>query len=220
MNHRKNSITSLLSAALLGIAVCAMSLSSDAANQTTFSGTGTVVSNANDNVSYYVVSAAGDAFGQGIPRIEYLNVTSDKAAGVLQFYTVTAVIPITGTSTNTSTNVTAALPAWPTYNSTNTVCLIRANPQDTYQRLTIFTNTATTVSFREGITGTIDNTDTLYILTKDANIPVGAATKEVTMVGAYNGVQGYPLLLEVSGNTNRAINCVSGRFTAKVTGPQ
>lgn len=168
-----------------------------------FAGGGTDVGT---TLCYAVVSANGK--NQGVPVVTYVNATSDKAASVIQFYTITA---------NTAANVvstTTAIPVTLTNGfASGDIIVIRHLLDDTYERriLTTFT-TATNLVVTVAPTVALVVGDIVYRAATAGFIPCGAATQAIAGEGIYAGQPGKPLLLEVDCTSAGQINAVAAKF--------
>lgn len=206
----------------LAIALCGFGAR---AGETGFSAAGTAISS---NLSYTVVSAKGNAAGRGQPRIDYINATGDTAASKLTFYTVEA--PVKITAAGVATNYVAATSALASF-LTNNIVVLRHVASDTYQRLTVNTNTGSRITFQQNLSAAVVAGDLLYRATAGGTLAVApvlsyyATTNELVVVVNYNreyapanplfhGSEGRPLLVEVNGvGTNTvALNLVSGTY--------
>jgi hypothetical protein len=199
----KNKISKFLAIAALATACldpfCGESQAADQRQLTAYATGGTDVGT---TLCYAVISANGRA--QVAPVITFLNVTSDKATSVVQFYTL-------GSPTGASqTNATVSVPV----GSTNTfvsgdVIVIQHLADDTYERrvLTTFTS-STNLTLTVAPTSAVVPGDLIYRATTAGFIPCGAATLSLTGSGIYSGQPGKPLLLEVDCTSAGQVNAV------------
>lgn len=168
-----------------------------------FAGGGTDVGT---TLCYAVVSANGK--NQGAPVVTYLNATSDKAASVVQFYSI---------ATNTTANyvsTTTSLPVQYTNGfASGDIIVIRHLSKDTYERriLTTFTG-ATNLTVTVAPTVALAVGDQVYKATATGSIPCGATTLSLLGTGIYAGQNGKPLLLEVDSTSAGQINAVAAKY--------
>jgi hypothetical protein len=205
MNHRKG----LFGLVLASVAIIALAISPPvSAQETYFSGVGTAVST---NESFVVLKASGDQGGQGVPRVEYLNATADTATGELVFWEAGDPVELTASSSGT-TNILRCVG---TTFVTNSLIILRHLATDTYERLLVMTNSATSVTLTNATAAAVAKGDLVYLLTPGPRLPVGNATKEYAPANPlYSGNEARPTLIRLLGlgtNTVR-INLVSGRF--------
>jgi hypothetical protein len=168
----------------------------------TFAGTGTDVGN---TLCYYVASAK-----YGVPRLSYINATSDKSASVIQFYSAASPLLVTATSAAGQTIVSAV----PTTITNNDIVIVRSIANDTYQRCVVSSVTATNFVVGANLAFALAVGDPIYKVTAAGTIPVGAATKELNAGpgSIYNGQRNRPLLFEIDGTSACQINAASGFF--------
>lgn len=208
----------------LGIALAALCLAAppaEAAN-TVFSGQGSAYST---NTSYYVVSAGPQIPQESIPQIEYLNVQSDtlsvsNARGAVLFYRAGAPSELSAASGG-ATN-TVRLASGGTAFTVGGVVILQHVAADTYERLVVMTNSATSVSFTNATASAVDLGDRIYLATVAASLPVnttvpaaGAGNKEFAPPKPlFSGEEARPLLVEVNGiGTNFIkIGTISGSY--------
>lgn len=185
-------------AALLAIGI---GYTAFAAAKRHFAGLGTGAT----TLSYYITSAMGD----GTPRVQYVNVTSDKAASVLKFYDAGTPIMMTAGQSST-TNFTCVGTSF----ASNDVVVLRDVSADTYERVVVYGSTATNVTTQAAITGTYVAGDLAYEMTANGQFAVAAATVEKNAVGGaiYNGTEGEPTLIEVDGTSACKINAIAGIY--------
>lgn len=157
--------------------------------------------------SHVIISANGN----GAPRVEYVNVTSDKAGALLLFYTTSP-----GVVLNLATNASQAV-LWlvGTSYAANDIVVLRHLSTDVYERLVVSASTSTNVTATASVVGATVAGDILYKVTAGPAIAVGAATVAVsTASGAvYNGKEGLPLYAEVDGTSASQINLISGIYS-------
>jgi hypothetical protein len=183
---------------ILGVAILAITIIPVQAQIKFEAGTGTDVST---TLCYYAFSSKG----AGTPVIKYLNVTSDKASSVVQFYTAGSSILVTnsviaGTNTILLTGTTSGF-------QTNDVIVIRSVSNDTYQRTSVSQVAAGSIVTAQNTAFALAAGDVIYRMSTAGAIPVGNAT--VTITGAcYSGARDKPLLLEVDGTSACQINAV------------
>lgn len=171
-------------------------------------------------LSYCVVPHTGKSasgYQTVQPVLTYLNATSDTNASKVQFYNVgtpavcnftnlgtTAYVALTNT---TSGGVTAFTNA----NGYNGKVLIYNKATKLYHVRTLgvaigATNLVMTVA-TTNLVG-----DLIWPLQTAGSIPVGVATKELNGPGIYAGDPGEPLLFDITGGTNCAINAAAARY--------
>lgn len=188
----------LLVFAVISIAITATAV---AAAIRHFSGNGT----GSTTLSYYITQAEGD----GVPRVQYVNVTSDKAASVLKFYSAGTGIILTGDQAST-TNFTCVGTTF----ASNDVVVLRDVSAGTYERVVIYGSTASNATTQAAITGTYGAGDYAYEMTAAGQFAVGNATVEKNAgAGAiWNGTELEPTLIEVDGTSACKINAISGIY--------
>lgn len=168
----------------------------------TFAGPGTT----GTTLSYYVVSAAGN----GVPRVQYINATSDKSTSVLKFYTpsVTRLITATGASGQ------AVITADSTGFAVSDVCVVRHVATDTYERLVISATNSTTITFTANLAASVAAGDYVNKMAAKGTIPVGATTKEINAAhgGVFNGASGKSVLIDLDGTSACSINVAAGVY--------
>lgn len=189
---------------LLMVGMAVMALASLKAEAATFAGTGTDIGATN---CYFIASANYP----GVPRINYLNATSDKAASVVTFWTPGAPVKITATGASGQAVVTAV----GTGNfAANDRVVVRHLTADTYQMMTVSSVTSTNVTMVQNLDAAVASGDLIYKMTANGTIAVGNATKEINAAGGgiYNGREGRPLLLDLDGTAACQINVASGVY--------
>lgn len=191
--------------ALMGVLMLGKARAADAAGSTGGpSGT---------NLSTVFISAGGGPNGSGIPRIHFLSATSDVNTATVRFYKSSAAYKITAASfAGTNRVFTDSAAAFAT---TNQTVALRHVATDTYERMTNFSSTATSVTFTMLGAASVAKGDELYILTLDNfSLPLGTAVlKEWNNTeGIYLGQELRPLMIEVPGTTASRLQAVSWRF--------
>lgn len=174
-----------------------------AASTRTFAGTGTDVST---NLCYYIASANY----AGIPRVQYINATSDLTSSAITFYSTATPLLVT-TAQSIATNIITAVG---TTFSGSDVVIVRHVSTDTYERAVVSSANGTTITLSANLSAIAAVGDLVYKCTAAGSIPVGNTTKELNagVGGIYNGVAGRPLLVEVNGTSACQVNCVSGIY--------
>ena len=170
---------------------------------TPFSFTG----NAGTTLSHAVVPAVG----RDRIRLQYVSATSDKAASLLVFRAASRVTTVTAASAANQTVISA-----PPY--------LGAAPGDVLVLFSMASGTGVrgVVSSVNAGAGTITLTanlgialapgDTVHLMTAAAQIPVGAATKEVNAPTVFVVSDG-PALVELDGTAACRINLVAGEYS-------
>lgn len=188
----------------------------------TFSGSGSSVSNGTHNVSWYVISAAGDRFGRGIPRIEYLHVNSDVSTAALGIWEPTNSVPVTAASSGTTNIIYVSPPSTNWFGTSNRVVLLQrptASGGFSYERLVVLNNTAGGggITFTGATGAPVAVGDVLWQVSLSASIPVGiTAGKEYAPPNAlWSGPEVRPVYVDLTRNTNGAINVISGRYLSQ-----
>lgn len=160
---------------LLGL-VCLASLSVHAAGLKAWSGSGTVLSNNVDTVTYYVASA--NSVNQGPACAGVLNLHSDLSTAVLQFYNTTNSYALTGTNATVSGSSTTNIPTSSGITNasgvtSNGVCVIRHTATDTYERNRFYAGTTTNIIFMYPLLVTTTDGDIVYACARSGSILVG-----------------------------------------------
>lgn len=199
------SMKSLKSLFLVGLAFLALALNTRAADPVyTFSLTSTDIGATNSHV---IVSANGP----GSAQVDYVSVTSDKAASQLLFYTASTGIPVT-LATNASQAVVYV--AGTGNFAANDKVVLRHVASDTYERLVVSAVAATTTTFTANPTAATVAGDIVYKMTAGPAIPVGNATVTIS-VPFYYGQASKPIYAEVDGTAASQINLISGKFVIR-----
>jgi hypothetical protein len=205
---------SLFTATLLGLASFLVGMPTEASvlenpiGYNTFSGAGTAQSTTN---AFYV--AGNYTLTKGTPTVRYLNVSSDLANSVVQFYVVSnQVSVVNGTNAGTTNFVCSATNGF----VAGDILLIKHTSSDTYERLPCFAvqNTNQIVVKYPPISQ-VNNGDTIWRAKPAGAIAIGAASNTVpTGAGMfiYAGQYDKPLLIEINGTSTATINAVSGDF--------
>jgi hypothetical protein len=199
MHHVKRLFSGVifLITAAAALVQCAPAFADD-----TFSGPGT----SGTTLSYFVSSAAGN----GTPRVQYLNGTSDKSTSKFTFWTPSAVFTIT-----TGTNASQATIFCDGTSVTNSdVLVVRHVASDTYERLIFTSSTASTITFTANLAAATAAGDQVYKMANKGTIPVGATTKEINANngGIFNGLSTKPVLIDLDGTSAVTINVASGKY--------
>lgn len=197
-----NILCAQLMLALLSLSIPALAQPSEGLTQ--FSSGGTDVGT---NLCYAIVSANGKNLKT--PVVTYLNLTSDKAGSVAQFYTAGAPTAATHVSTTVSIPVTLT-----NGYASGDIIIIRHTGTDTYERriLTTFTG-ATNLTVTVAPTVALAIGDLVYEATAAGAIPCGATTNlTINGVGIYSGQAGKPLLIDLDGTSAVQLNAVSATY--------
>lgn len=171
----------------------------------TFGGTGTDIGTTN---CYYVASALGN----GVPRVQYFNITSDKSGSVITIFTPSAE-KTASLATNASQAVVYLDNSATTFAAGDCV-VFRRIVDDSYQRLTVSSATTTNVTMVQNLGATVAIGDIFYRMTSRGTIAVGAATKELNAASGalINGLSGKPLLVDIDGTSACQVNVISGVY--------
>ncbi len=163
--------------------------------------------NAGSTLSHVVIPAGG----RDRIRLQYVNATSDKAASLLTFKSASKWTTVTAASASNQAVVNA-----PPYAG--------AAANDVVVLFSLVTGTGIrgVVSSVDAVAGTITLTanlglalapgDTVHLMATKAQIPVGAATKEVNAPTVFVVNEG-PALIELDGTTACRINLVAGEYS-------
>jgi hypothetical protein len=163
---------------------------------------GAMTAHATGTTSAYVILPA-DSNAHTV--VQALNVTSDKAASKLVAYWADAT---TTTVASASTGTTLAVASSTGFAGNNLIAVQTAGGSVSYRTV----SSVATGELTLGSALTANAGDTVYLLAvaaanTDAEIPVGAATKELTnQAGVLIGPKGSPLLLMLDGTSACAIN--------------
>lgn len=202
-----NIVSKLLLAAALLTAVTINPAQAALDELSAFSFGGTDVST---TLCYSVVSTYSKNGGQ--PLVTYLNVTSDKAASVVQLYSAGS--PVNTTFTNST--VTLFVNSTNGFNQGSGIIVIRHWYTDTYERRVLTTSTGpTNLVVTVAPTVAVIPGDQIWPETTAGFIPCGVTTATALSLngpGIIAGQRGKPLLLEVDCTTNGQINVVSGTY--------
>lgn len=194
------------------LALLAVTLTATAAPPDVVNGFAVGSTNRHGTLSYAIVSPRSPVTGAA-PVVRYLNAGSDKVAGIVQFYKVTAQCTAayaTNSTTTLSVNRTNGF-------SSGDVVIIRHLTDDSYEKrilttMTASTNLITTVA----PLGAVVPGDIVYRCTTTGagTIYWGASTNSINASGAplYVGQKDTPLLLEIDATTAGAINVVAGDY--------
>lgn len=167
-----------------------------------FSGTGV----GSTTLSYLAIPGT-----YGLPRVQYLNTTSDLSNSVVKLYKSGAAIVATAPSTNGTSVVNAP----GTGNvASNDVIVVWSPTTGAIERLVVSSVAAGTITTSGTLVYDHPTGSTVYKMTSAGTIPVGAATKELNAQGGaiWNGQSRLPLLLEVNGTSACSLNSVSGQY--------
>jgi len=195
-----------------------------------FSGSGTVLSNAIDKVTYYVAPA--NSLSQGPACLGYINLQSDIATASLQFYNATNSWALDATNVLVSgaggaTNVPLLGVTNGAIVISNGVCVIRHKATETYERNRFFAGTSTNITFMYPLTTTTAAGDIVYAEAPSGSINVGTNTTATPIsigpIGTGAGIApgnllngaNTPFLMELSGtviSANVKINVASGFY--------
>ncbi len=163
--------------------------------------------NAGSVLSHVVIPAGG----RDRTRVQYVNATSDKAASLLTFKSLSKTTTLTAASASAQTVINA-----PPYSG--------AAANDVVVLFSYATGTGIrgVVSSVDAVAGTITLTanlglalapgDTVHLMTSRAQIPVGAATKEANAPTVFVVLEG-PALIELDGTSACRINLVAGEYS-------
>ncbi len=216
--------------AVIGLA-CVAGVTQAAAPQKAFSGSGTVLSNAFDTVTYYVAPA--NSVNPGPACLGYANVHSDLSTAVLQFYNATNMVPLDATNLLVSGAGGATnIPTLGTTNGVNVqsngVAVIRHLATETYERNRFFAGTTTNVTFMYPLTATTAAGDIVYMEAKSGSILIGtnnpiANATTLGPIGTGAGIASgnllnqanTPFLMELNGtiiSTSVQINIANGFY--------
>lgn len=156
---------------------------------------------------YAVISAY--SVNGGSPVVTYLDATSDKAGSVVQFYSSSAPINVTGSSSTTnlacSTNGIVGV-------ASNAVLVIQHTSTDTYERRIAYLVGPTNVAVSATFDSAVAAGDKIWLQTAKGSIPVGNASISKLGDGIYSGTPGRPLLLEVDGTSACQINAANAKY--------
>ena len=166
------------------------------------SGTSTDIGATN---TYFIARA--DLAGQ--PVVSYFSATSDKAASFIKGYTTAAGIPATATAASGQAVVTHASGA--SAFAPNDIVIVRSVANNTYQRVVVLSDTATSVTFNENLNFALAAGDQLYIATLNAQIPIAAATVSV-LRETFAGIEGRPFLIDLDGTSASQINAITVEY--------
>lgn len=165
-----------------------------------YSGYGTGVST---TLCYNIVPPKGAL----IPCVQYINVTSDKAASVIQFYTAGTPVVITATQSYATNILTAVGTGF----SGSDVVVVWHKTSGTFERGAVSSAGATSITLSANLGTKATAGDLIYKMTASGSIPVGAATKELNAPGGavFTG-QGSnkPILIDIDGTSACKINAV------------
>lgn len=144
----------------------------------------------------------------GIPRLQFINATSDKAASILQFYSTT----VSSRVTNTTASGQAVIQAPGGSFTGSDIIVVRSVANDTYQRLIVSSSAAGTITATANLNFALASGDIVYKMTANGSVPVGAATLTLNAVGGglYNGQSLRPFLIDLDGTSACKINIASG----------
>lgn len=216
--------------AVIGLALIVGVLPSQA-QQKAFSGSGTVLSNTIDTVTYYVAPAR--SVPQGPAVLQYVNCHSDLSTAVLQFYNCTNAWALDATNVLVSgASAATNIPTLGITNGTaiisNGVCVIRHTASDTYERNRFYSGSTSNIVFMYPLVNTTSAGDIVYACAKSGSILIGtnnpaANATTIGPVGDQGGIAygnllnnaNTPFLIEINGTTinpNVSINVASGRF--------
>jgi hypothetical protein len=153
------------------------------------------------------------ANGEKVAQVDYVNVTSDKAASKLLYYKTSDPIIVT-LGTNASQ---AVIYAPGTGNlAANDIIVLRHVASETYERLVVSAVAATTVTATANPTAATVAGDLIYKVSTSATftgafVPVGNATVSVSGASFF-GQQNKPTYVEVDGTAASQINIIAGRY--------
>lgn len=168
----------------------------------TFAGQG----NAGTTLSSYAIPADGN----GTPRVQYINGTSDKSTSKFTFYT-----PGFSSLVTLATNASQAIVyAAGSLFSASDIVLLRHVSSASYERLVVSSTTSTNITFSSNLASAVVAGDILYKMTSKGTIPVGATTKEINAGsgGVFNGLYSKPILVDLDGTSAVTINVASGIY--------
>lgn len=214
---------------LIGVGLC-LGVGSAEANNLKFSGRGETNNWSSGqaafstNNEFYIVSA--DPQKAGAPTVEYLNVTSDTQAGLVQFYTPSNGTVLTLTSASSgATNKVYVASGGAVFGNT-AVAVLRHATTDTYEKLIVQGNaSATVITLTNATRSAVAIGDTIHLMTLASSLPVASVSLSVppsrefnVPQGLFTGEPGEPLLVQVTGIGTNSIdlNAISGRFNYAV----
>ena len=170
---------------------------------TPFSFTG----NAGTTLSHVVVPAGG----RDRIRVQYASATSDKAASVLLFRAPVRSTTVTAASASNQTVINA--PPYLNAAANDVVVLFSLATGTGVRGVVSSVNAgAGTITLTANLGLTLAPGDTVHLMTSAAQIPVGAATKEVNAPTVFVVNEG-PGLIEVDGTAACRINLVAGEYS-------
>lgn len=184
------------------LALLALTLTASA--QRWVSGTSTDIGATN---TYFIARA--DLAGQ--PVVSYFSATSDLSTSTIKGYATSAGIPVTATAASGQAVVTHASGA--SAFAGNDIVIVRSVANNTYQRVVVASDTATSVTFVENLSFALAAGDQMYICTVNAQIPVGASTVSV-LDDTFVGTEGRPFLIDLNGTSASQINAITVEYKA------
>lgn len=194
------------------LALVMVTLTATAAPPDVVNGFSAGSTNRHGTLSYAIVSPRSPLTGAA-PVVRFINAGSDKVAGIVQSYKVTA-----QATAQYATNATVTLHV----NRTNgfasgDVIIIRHITDDSYEKRILTTMTvATNLTTTAAPLGAVVPGDIIYRCTTTGagTIYWGASTNSLSASGGplFVGQKDTPLLLEIDATTAGAINVVSGDY--------
>lgn len=196
-----------------------------------FSGSGTVLSNNIDTVTYYVAPAL--SVNPGPACLGFVNCRSDAGTAVLQFYNATNSFALDATNVLVSGAGSATnIPLLGVTNGaiviSNGVCVIRHKATETYERNRFFAGTSTNITLMYPLVTTTASGDIVYSMATSGSIQIGTNNPVTTAtsigpVGTGAGIASgnllnganTPFLMEIGGtviSTSVKINVANGFY--------
>ena len=230
-NKKKGSMKALKVLAVIGLAIASVIPSFAQQPQKAWSGSGTVLSNALDQVTYYVAPAL--SVNPGPACLGFVNCRSDAGTAVLQFYNATNIFALDATNVTVSgaggaTNVPLLGVTNGAIVISNGVCVIRHKATETYERNRFFAGTSTNIIFMYPLVTTTAAGDVVYAEAPSGSIQIGTnnPVTTATSIGPIGGgagiasgnlIQGAntPFLMEIGGtviSTSVKINVANGFY--------
>ena len=170
-----------------------------------------VVGSSLSNASYYVVSGKP----AGVPRIQFLDVSTDLASGGVNIYVVTNTYTITNAVGATGTN---CFQISTTNGLANTDLLLLQNlASDSYQLLVNSNNSSFFLVTMSTSTNACAVGDKIHKLARIGNIGLYGTAGQTARTNIYAlnlvaGREGSPLVLIATGSNAVTLNSVSGEF--------
>jgi hypothetical protein len=196
-----------------------------------FSGSGTVLSNNIDAVTYYVAPAL--SINPGPACLGFVNCRSDLGTAVLQFYNATNSFALDATNVTVSgaggaTNIPLLGITNGAIVISNGVCVVRHKATETYERNRFFAGTSTNITLMYPLVATTAAGDIVYSMATSGSIQIGTNNPVTTAttigpVGTGAGIASgnllnnanTPFLMELNGtviSTSVKINVANGFY--------